>query len=481
MMKKLVNKYKGLSIPAKASLWYTFANVLLKGIALLSTPIFTRVMSTNEYGTFSIFQSWYGIILIFTSLNIFLGGYNKGLLLYKDRVDEYTSSSLAQTSLITIVWWIIYKLNTKFWGNIFELSPLLMNVMFLELLIFPAYEFWASKSRFFYKYKTYVFTSILMSILSVGFGIIAVINSPFKVEARVFTDVFAKVSIAFALYIYLISKGKIIFNKIYWKYNLKFNIPLIPHYLSMYALNQSDRIMISKMVGNSQAAFYSVAYNIAMMMNLILTAINNALTPYIYLSIEKKETKSIKKNTTPIFVVMAILCIIAMIFAPEIIYLFAGTKYSEAIYVIPPVAASVYFIFVYSMFSTVEYYYQKTVNIAIATSFAAILNIILNFIFISLFGYYAAGYTTLVGYILLAILHYHFYRGIIRTTLNGINELYDEKVIVITAMFLLILMVIITLTYTNIILRYSLVVIILIFLYANRKRLMEIMQMIKKG
>lgn len=77
----LLSKRRVLSEPVKASVWYMICNVLNKGIALLSTPIFTRLLTEEQYGKFAIFQSWYSIILIFTSLNIFMGGYTKGLLL----------------------------------------------------------------------------------------------------------------------------------------------------------------------------------------------------------------------------------------------------------------------------------------------------------------------------------------------------------------------------------------------------------------
>jgi O-antigen/teichoic acid export membrane protein len=153
---------------------------------------------------------------------------------------------------------------------------------------------------------------------------------------------------------------------------------------------------------------YSVAYTIATMMNLVVTAINNALTPFIYQSINSGKSKDIKKTTAPAFFIMALMCIITMAFAPELIMIFAGRNYSQAIYVVPPVAASVYFIFLYGMFSTIEYYYQKTVKIAVATFVAAALNIVLNYVFIKSYGYYAAGYTTLVSYMLLAFLHYRF-------------------------------------------------------------------------
>lgn len=83
-------------------------------------------------------------------------------------------------------------------------------------------------------------------------------------------------------------KGKCFFNKRYWKYALLFNVPLIPHYLANYALGQSDRIMIGKLIGSSEAAFYSVAYTISMMMMLIISAINNSFIPYLYKELDKK-------------------------------------------------------------------------------------------------------------------------------------------------------------------------------------------------
>lgn len=65
-------KYSALSKPIKASLWY-MCNVINKAIALLATPIFTRIMTKDKYGTFAVFQSRYSILIIFASLNVFLG------------------------------------------------------------------------------------------------------------------------------------------------------------------------------------------------------------------------------------------------------------------------------------------------------------------------------------------------------------------------------------------------------------------------
>ena len=446
-------KYSALSLPVKASLWYTVCNVINKAIALLATPIFTRIMTEEEYGTFAVFQSWYSILIIFTSLNVFLGGYQKGLILYKDDISRFTAAQLGLTTTITILFLAIYFFNVPFWTGVFDLEPLLMFAMFAELLLMPALELWSSQQRFDYKYKKYVGITMAMSLLTVFGGAIAVFNSNHKAEARVFSDAAAKGIFSGVLFILIFLTGKCFYNKEYWKYSLSFNLPLIPHYLSNYVLSQSDRVMIGRMVGNSQAAYYSVAYTISTVMVLITSAINNSLTPYIYKSIASGDKKGIKNTTRVLVILVAGLCVVTMTFAPEVIRVFAGKKYVDAIYVIPPVAASVFFIFLYSLFSTIEYYYQKTGFIAIATCICAVANLILNYIFINIYGYYAAGYTTVVCYIGLACLHYFFYRKVSKEEYCG--NIYDGKLCVILSVTFLAVMLIMALTYQYSWVRYG--------------------------
>lgn len=478
-MKKIICRYRSLSVQAKASIWYTFGSILTKGIALLSTPIFTRIMNQNQYGKYTIFQSWFNIFIILTSLNIFLGGYIKGLIVFEDDVDAFTSSSLGLTTFITIVYGVIYVININFWTDLFKLSPILMLAMFFELLLMPAFEFWSARARFEYRYRKYVILSLFISIMSILLGIVSVLETKDKVFARVYSDAFAKIIVAATLFIYIMFKGKSFFNKKYWIYDLKFNFTLIPHYLSNYVLNQADLLMISQMIGDSEAAYYSIAYTIATMMILVVTSINNALTPYIFKALQKKRVLNIQSTTRILFIIISMLSIITMIFAPEVIGIFAGRKYMQAIYVVPPVAASVYFIFLYNMFSTIEYYYQKTIYISCATLSAALVNIGLNFILLKRFGYYAAGYTTLISYILLSVVHYYFCRKIIQLQTSQRCEPYDLKIILYCSITILISMLLFSFTYQIVWLRYGMVGLVLIILFYKKKDIKNLIASLK--
>ena len=58
IVSQIRNKYIGMSVPVKAALWFTVCNFLQRGISMITTPIFTRMLSTGEYGLYSTYLSW---------------------------------------------------------------------------------------------------------------------------------------------------------------------------------------------------------------------------------------------------------------------------------------------------------------------------------------------------------------------------------------------------------------------------------------
>ena len=131
--------------------------------------------------------------------------------------------------------------------------------------------------------------------------------------------------------------------------------------------------------------------------------------------------------------------------------------------------------YAYDLFSKFAFYYEKTVVIMIASVTGAILNIVLNYIFINVFGYTAAGYTTLVCFMIYAIVHYIFMRKVCRECCGGDYPYDSMKIIMITIPFLvsgfLFLM-----TYNYPFVRYGIVGISIILIIAYRKKIVGIIQ-----
>jgi len=157
-------------------------------------------------------------------------------------------------------------------------------------------------------------------------------------------------------------KGKEFFSKEYWGYALRIGIPIVPHYLSGIILNQGDRIMIDKMVGKTEVALYGLAYSIGMLVQLFISGMNSALTPWMYSKIKKGDIRSMRKVLQLLSIVVVGIAVALMLISPELVLIFGSPKYREAVYVIPPVAASVFFIFIYNILSMPQFYYEKTVR-----------------------------------------------------------------------------------------------------------------------
>lgn len=478
-IKKYKKNYKELPVSVKAAFWFVICNFLQKGISMITIPLFTRLLSTEQYGLFSVFQSWYSILGIFTSLNLQDATFNTGMVKYPEDKDNFTLSLQSLTTILTVILFVVYILNRDFWNELFNLPTILILVMFMEFLFIPAYSFWSARQKFEYKYVALIVSTLFIAIACPSVAIIAILHSSNKGEARIISFCLVQAIIGLAFYILNIHRGSKFVKIEYWKYALSFSIPLIPHYLSMTVLQQSDRIMIANMVGNSEAAIYSIAYNVSQIVLLVTKAINNSYIPYTYKSIQSKKYKSLKENSNRLVTVIAGMIVLLMLVGPEIIRIFATPDYYDAIWIIPPVSMSVFFMFLYPMFSNIEFYYEKSSIAMFSSIIGAIVNVILNYIFIPLFGYIAAGYTTLICYIIFVLMHYFGMKKVLKQ--NKVSEkIYDIRFFVVLSIIMFALMLVILMIYQYIYIRYSLIVILFVFLFVFRKKIFEIFVNLKK-
>jgi O-antigen/teichoic acid export membrane protein len=476
-MKNYLQRYKSLPMQMKASLWFLICSFMQKGISTITTPIFTRILSTDEYGEFSVFNSWMQIITPIVCLNLYSGVYSQGLVKFEEDRNRFSSSLQGLVLTLIIVWTAIYLIAVDFWNHLFSLTTPEMLAMMLMIWASAAFSFWSMNQRVDFKYQKLIIFTLAASILQPTFSIIFMFHSNNKVMARILGIVVVQLALYAWMFVDMMAKGKMFYSKQYWAYALRFNIPLLPHYLSMNVLSSSDRIMIRKMVGTSEAGIYNLAYSLSLIMTMFNSALLQTIEPWIYRKLKENKASEIAQVAYPCFFLVAGLNILLIMFAPEAIAIFAPVSYQEAIWMIPSVALSVFFMFLYTFFATFEFYYEKTQYIAGASVGGAVLNVTLNYICIRKFGYIAAGYVTLFSYILFAILHYHFMQKICKEFLNDLHP-YDRKIIFGIAVGSLVLGFSIMATYHNTLIRYTLILLLMVVLICMRKRIMKFATML---
>lgn len=470
---ELKNKYNNIPVQVKASFWFLVCSFLQRGISVITTPIFTRLLSTTEYGQYSVFNSWLNILTVFVTLNLYSGVFTSGMVKFEEYRDKFASSMLGLCTTLVLLWTFVYIIAHNFWNNLFSLTTVQMLAMLVMMWATAAFQFWSVGQRVDFKYKKLVIVTLIVSLAKPIVGIIFVILAEDKVTARILglalVELIGYSGLAFAQ----MKRGKVFFSKDIWKYALAFNLPLIPHYLSTNILNSADRIMISNIIGASEAGIYSLAYSVSQVMTIFNTALIQTVEPWLYKKIKNNQLSAIPRIAYATFALIASVNIMLIALAPEVVSIFAPKSYYEAIMVIPSVAMSVYFMFAYTYFAVFEFYFKKTKITAIATVSGAALNIILNFILIPIFGYYAAGYTTLLCYIVYAILHYCAMNYICKKYMNGETP-YNLRILMgITVTFMLIGFMLL-LSYNNIILRYSIIVILCILIFIEKKKIISI-------
>lgn len=466
---KYLSKIKGASEPVKAAFWFTVCSIINKCIQIITVPIFARILSTEEYGQYSIFISWQSILLIISSLNIHSNVFNNGMIKYKDEQKHFLSSMQGLTTVVTIIMLAVFLL---FYDGVVAYVGLpgpIIALLLVEIMLTSGYELWAAKQRFDFKYKWIVISTIVLVMLNPIIGLVFVTFSEEKGYARIISVLVVQILIYGIIYIYNIKESKAIFRKEWWLYALGLALPLIPHYLSQTLLNQMDRIMISNMCGNDMAGIYSVAYSGAMILQIVGKSIQSSYTPWIYRRMEEKQTKDIARVANGLIILVGVLNFLLICFAPEVIAILAGEKYKEAIYVIPPVACSAYLIFLYSMFCVIEFYYEMTKPMMIASVMGAGINYLTNRLMIPVFGYYAAGYTTLFCYLLFTVFHYFIMQKALKK--NNQEAVYDKKAILIISVFMLLFGNFMSVLYDKLLWRYGLLLLFMIIGIINWKRI----------
>jgi O-antigen/teichoic acid export membrane protein len=233
------------------------------------------------------------------------------------------------------------------------------------------------------------------------------------------------------------------------------------------------------MCGQGKAAIYTIVYQLSMIMMIIRTGINGAYTPWLYYSIRDQRYKRVRSITKDLAIIMAVITVGIMAIGPELLRLAAPISYYEAVRDIPAIMIGCHFIFIYLLFANVEIYYEQKKYVSLASVATAIINIILNYICIPKFGYLVAGYTTLVSYILMACMHYAFLKRLEKKH-KEIGEIFDIKQLFCASFYVLVAGCLLFLVYDNIVIRWTIILIVAICAYCNRKKIENLLSSIKR-
>lgn len=465
----------------KSGLWYTIANVSIRAVAIVTTPIYTGMLSTADYGRANTYNSWIDIFNVFTCLCI-VYSIGRAKLDFKDKFDEYMSALQSLSSsfgLVVLTFAFIFRNQLSAW---MEYEVPLVMAMFVYLCISPSVEYMMQKCRYQYKYRENIAISVITCVGQVGLsiGLMLLFNNQ-RYIGKILGVILPTFVMGIVFYIRFLTAGKTFYNKEYWLYALKIGLPMIPHALALILLGQMDRIMIKNICGDAEAGLYTFGYSFATLLMIFTNAIGQAWVPWFNDTLYAGDRESIKQVQKKMVWLGCFLSLGFITVAPEALMLlaFSSKDYWVAKVVVPPVVLGTLAQYFYTNYVNVEIFSKRTSIIAIGSCIAAAINYVLNAIFLPVYSYTAAAYTTLASYIILMIMHFVMVRFVIK------EKVYDDKYM-FAAMFVFIVLGIGIMQFYNYgligaVIRYvAALMIVVIFAIVKRHDIIILIDYVKK-
>jgi len=389
---------------------YSSGNLLIKGLSLVSAPIFTRLFDPSQYGAWSYINV---VVTLLTGI-LMLGGdnaYTRYYFLCKDDQEKKTLTAtwvffLAIWGVVVVAALLPFSGVLASWmlGNANYRAALVIGLASSPLAMINLIMAQALRNRF--RAKAFAGYNLATAVLTIGLAVFFVLYFNSGVAGALLGAAAASlimIPIRFWSIRDLFSRS---FSFAFLKQLLLFGLPLVPMNIAFWLFSNADRLMLARLASLDAVGLYAIAGSLAAVVMLLQNAIGQSWLPHGIKVFEED-----KQLASPVFVRTMVLLLAAMgiiitgfvALAQEIIFLLVPPAYYGAFTVIPFLAAG--FIFFTSAHVSVVAIMakNKTTYIMLACWVIAAVNIGLNALLIPRFGIAGAGAATGLSYMLFAL------------------------------------------------------------------------------
>ncbi|MBO5143537.1 MAG: oligosaccharide flippase family protein [Clostridia bacterium] len=387
----------------KNTLIITIGKVCTQLITFFLLPLYTGILSTEEYGTVDLLNTLVSLLVPLITLQIEQGIYRE---LIEVRNDDEKKKIVISSGFFTIVIQCIMYL-------IFFLiiSPLVNNnyKLFLatNVITFIFSSVFLQMSRGLGDNKKYTIGSFISAVFTIVFNVVFLVCIKLGARGMLLGTMLGQICCATYLFVFLKLYGYISIKK-YKKDILiklfKYSIPLIPNAISWWVFNASDRVIVSAFLGVSDNGILAAALKFSTVYITLYNIFNISWTESVALHIKDDDIEeyfnSMFNIVLKIFIAMAVGLITCM---PFIYPIMINEKFSFGYNLVPILIISSLFNVVVGLVSVIYVANRNTKAIANTSVVSAICNIITHLCLIKYIGLYAAAMSTLISFLIMSI------------------------------------------------------------------------------
>lgn len=420
---------------------YGLGRLVGQGAGFLLIPIYTRSLSTEGYGALAL------LTMSLSVLNIILGmGLGSAFFRYYFTAGD----ERAKESLIDSVFFLLFivslaavltllplraRLSQFLFGSTaytLHLKYLIWTVFFNNLSIIPLGLLRAKEQSLRYSGVT-----VAKLIFMLGLNILFVMVLKRGVLGVFQANLLSTATMFFVLAISFFRRLRVRLSWVQTKALLLFGAPLMPTQIASWVLTLSDRYLLKYLTTLREVGVYTLGYNLGFAVNLLIVGpFSVAWGPFMYkVAREKNAPQTYAHILTYIGLASISVSLLLSLFSPLLVGMISPPAYNDAHKIIPLVAFSYTLYGMYFVFTAGLNITKRTYYFPLIVGFAAILNIVLNLIFIPRFRMMAAAWSTFVSYLLMAFLTYvcsqKFYR--VQYEYGRLAKLAVALVVILTA------------------------------------------------
>ena len=421
MGEAVINKGR-LRLPAKASLAYILSSAVARGVSVVGTPIFTRLLSPWEYGLFPLWRSVGALLFSFVSLDIFGGAIYRGFQRYAHRRAEFLNAAIGLFTLLVAIGGGVAFLFFGEFKKLFGLSGGMTLLLFVNLFASGISALSIAEARYDYKYRRVVLINLVNALIVPPLSIILVYFTDYKAEGRIIATVAVSFLLALPL-IYSMLKGKGgLYDREIWRYLLHLNLPLLPYHLSVSVVGRIGEISVERIFGREQMGKYSVATSVGLSLTMVTGGLLSALGPWVMRRISAGEYGRIRELLFLLTKTVSLGVVLAAAFAPETLAVIAPSGYRDVLPAVYPLIYSTLPMFLCAAVTSGQTFFEKGFRISLPALASPLPAVGFCVFVLPRLDFRAASFAILASYLLLLCLEIFSFKS-----LAGESALWGKK------------------------------------------------------
>jgi O-antigen/teichoic acid export membrane protein len=405
----------GLKGLAKHSAVYTAGDVLNRGIAFLLIPLYTAFLTPTDYGILAITATVASIlgVLYLQSLETALTRFHYDLTDPEDRRRYYGTIWLLMVGFVIAASLVMELIGPSLASLVFAdvpYVPYLRLVVWTTALTNSTFVLLRAALRVQERPVAFIALNIGVFLIDTAFVIYFVAVRGQGALGNLQGRFLGTLLVAVPAAVVYLRQARLQWSGDDARASLRFALPLIPHLLSLWVLNLSDRVVLQRYVSLAEVGIYSLGYQVAAIVQLFAFSAMNAWSPYFYKTAgQPGASRTLARFATYYWLVVLVLATGVSVLAKDVLAIMASRPaYHVAYRVVPWVAFGFVMRGFYFVFVTALYYTKRVKALPIVTVAAGLLNIGLNLLLVPRYGYMAAAVNTFVAYAAQAVVMYFF-------------------------------------------------------------------------